>query len=312
MIVGASAIAAHADVHGMGKQPGHFMMTSTSWMDEPLAFRTIDDNADPTFNQLLGINDNGRIAGYFGSGADPAHPNNGYTVSRPYAQANFVNENFPGSAQTQVVGINDHGTRVGFYVDAAGANIGFVHRSGIFTSVINPATPAQGGVNQLLGLNNKGMAAGFYNDAGGAAHGYIYYFHRKVFTPVTLPVMADSVTATGVNDEGDISGFFTVNKVTSGFVLGEDHSFMMIQLGGGTNTQALGISEDGVVVGSFVDSTGMMHGFVWSDNRVRQIDDPQGAGGTLVNGLNDRGQLVGFYVDNAGNTHGFLASDDDE
>ena len=29
-------------------------------------FRTLDDSADPTFNQLLGINDNGLIAGYFG------------------------------------------------------------------------------------------------------------------------------------------------------------------------------------------------------------------------------------------------------
>jgi hypothetical protein len=312
MIVGASAIAAQADSRGLGSEPGQLMMTSASWMDGSFAFRTIDDNADPTFNQLLGINDHGRIAGYFGSGADAAHPNKGYRVSPPYAQANFANENFPGSVQTQVVGINSHSTTVGFYVDAAGANIGFVRRwSGMFTSVINPATP-QGGVNQLLGINNEAMAAGFYNDAGGAAHGYTYNFNTKVFTPVTLPVTADSVTATGINDEGDISGFFTVGKVTSGFVLGADHSFITIQLGAGTNTQALGINEDGVVVGSFVDSAGMMHGFVWSGHRVRQINDPNhGAGGTLVNGLNDRGQLVGFYVDNAGNTHGFLASRDD-
>ena len=31
-------------------------------------FKTLDDHADPTFNQLLGINDHGKIAGYFGSG----------------------------------------------------------------------------------------------------------------------------------------------------------------------------------------------------------------------------------------------------
>ncbi|HWG24343.1 hypothetical protein, partial [Actinospica sp.] len=33
------------------------------------SFTTVDDPADPTFNQLLGINQNGIIAGYFGSGA---------------------------------------------------------------------------------------------------------------------------------------------------------------------------------------------------------------------------------------------------
>jgi hypothetical protein len=43
-------------------------------------FRTLDDTADPTFNQLLGINDSGLIAGYFGSGA-PGHPNMGYQLA---------------------------------------------------------------------------------------------------------------------------------------------------------------------------------------------------------------------------------------
>jgi hypothetical protein len=311
VIVGGSAIAARAGSLGPGGHPGQLKLTSLSPMEGSFAFRTIDNQADPTFNQLLGINDEGRISGYFGSGADAAHPNKGYTVSPPYAQANFTNENFPGSAQTQVVGINNHGTTVGFFVDAAGANIGFVRRFGVFTSVINPATPADGGVNQLLGLNNEGMAAGFFNDADGASHGYIFNFRTKVFSPVTLPVAADSVTATGINDEGDISGFYTVGKTTNGFVLEENHhGFTKIQLGAGTNTQALGINEDGVVVGSFVDGAGNMHGFVLSHGLARQIDDPNGAGGTLVNGLNDRGQLVGFFVDDAGNTHGFLASRD--
>ena len=35
-------------------------------------FTTLDDQADPTFNQILGINSHNVIAGYFGSGADPA------------------------------------------------------------------------------------------------------------------------------------------------------------------------------------------------------------------------------------------------
>src|SRR5205807_544726 len=61
-------------------------------------FQTINNNADPTFNQLLGINNAGTIAGYFGSGTPAAtHPNKGYTIVPPYGQANFTNENFPGS-----------------------------------------------------------------------------------------------------------------------------------------------------------------------------------------------------------------------
>ena len=59
-------------------------------------FTTVDDPADLTFNQLLGINDFGVIAGYFGSGSPAAtHPNKGYRVA-PYSGTTFINENFPG------------------------------------------------------------------------------------------------------------------------------------------------------------------------------------------------------------------------
>ena len=74
-------------------------------------FQTIDNPADPTFNQLLGINTAGAIAGYFGSGA-VGHPNQGYERT---VGGTFVPSNFPGSTQTQTTGINNNGYTVGFY-----------------------------------------------------------------------------------------------------------------------------------------------------------------------------------------------------
>src|SRR5262249_33246386 len=78
------------------------------------SFKTINNANDPTFNQLLGINDAGKIAGYFGSG-DKGHPNKGYTLTKPYNQVDFRNQNFPGSKQTQVTGLNNTGIQVGFF-----------------------------------------------------------------------------------------------------------------------------------------------------------------------------------------------------
>src|SRR6185437_4175117 len=69
---------------------------------------TLNDQRDITFNQLLGINNEGAIAGYFGSG-NAGHPNKGYVLTPPFAQGDFGNENFPGSMQTQVTGLNDLG-----------------------------------------------------------------------------------------------------------------------------------------------------------------------------------------------------------
>ncbi len=133
---------------------------------------------------------------------------------------------------------------------------------------------------------------GFYNDAAGAAHGYTYDTRTQRFSPVQLPVSAD----------------FVRDHVTTGFLLHRGR-IEQLSFGGRTNTQALGVNDQGNVVGSFLDAAGAMHGFVWSHRRgMTQVDDEFGAGGTLVNGLNDAGQLVGFYVDAAGNTNGFVAS----
>ena len=76
------------------------------------SFRTLNNHHDQTFNQLLGINNEGLIAGYFGSGAK-GHPNKGYRLSKPYSQGNYANENYPGSGQTQVTGLNDTAPRSG-------------------------------------------------------------------------------------------------------------------------------------------------------------------------------------------------------
>ena len=106
----------------------------------------IHDNAkDLTFNQLLGINDEGVIAGYFGSGAQ-GHPNKGYLLLPPYGQGNYINENFPGSVQTQVTGLNNRGVTVGFWSNTnkgvgQDANFGFVEANGHFRNATSrPAT----------------------------------------------------------------------------------------------------------------------------------------------------------------------------
>ena len=78
-------------------------------------FQTLNNSGDPTFNQLLGINQDGQVAGYFGSGAK-GHPNKGYLLTTPSRSApHYRSENWPESTQTQVTGLNDRGVTVGFW-----------------------------------------------------------------------------------------------------------------------------------------------------------------------------------------------------
>ena len=270
-------------------------------------YSTIGSDDDTTFNQLLGINDQQVIAGYFGSGTPATtHPNHGYTIDAPYAQVDFNNENFPGSQQTQVTAINDFGNTAGFYVNTAGANFGFVDQNGAFTSVTDPKTTSKPSFNQLLGRNNNGDAVGFYNDAKGHSHAYEYNANSKKFTAITPPG-AVSASATGINDQGDIVGTLTTAKgVMEGFLL-KGFTYTDFEIDNSTQTMALGVNDLLQIVGSYVDSSGSTHGFVENNSGVvTTINDPNGVGTTTVNGINNGGSLVGFYT-NGSNVDGFLA-----
>jgi hypothetical protein len=271
-------------------------------------FQTLNNSGDPAFNQLLGINEPGVIVGYFGDGV--TLPNKGYTLSPPYGPSNYVNDNFPGSAQTQVVGINNENNTVGFWVGNNGNTFGFTHNfAGAFTSVSDPSTPVTGTtVNQLLGMNDSGTAVGFYIDGNGNAQAYIY--SGGTFTGITLPASfnAAMTTATDINNNGVISGFYVdASGNVHGFVdSGGTFTSYDDPNSNGTNTMFLGLNDIGYLVGSYVDANGVTNGLLYNiDTSVWQaIDDPLqsataafGVTGTTVNGINDLNQLVGFYSD---------------
>jgi hypothetical protein len=293
-------------------------------------FQDIIDTNDLTFNQELGINNAGLIAGYFGSGA-AGHPNKGYTVVQPYKnQFDFTNENFPGSVQTQVTGLSNTGefgfrdrvgTTVGFWSDMNNANMvnnnfGFVNfggQHGRFVNVNNPNTGIINGVktNQLLGVNDRNIAVGFYVDTAGLTHGYTYDIAATKFSPnIDDPNGVGATTAAAINDRDDIVGFYTDgNGVTHGFF---EHGgvFKTIDASNATATSLLGLNNFGEAVGFDVDQNGLMHGIICDvvTGATEEVDDPNGIGTTTFNGLNDRGQIVGFYVNGATNTIGLIAT----
>ncbi len=283
------------------------------------SFATHDNARDLTFNQLLGINDQGVIAGYFGSGAQ-GHPNQGYLLLPPYGPGNYINENFPGSVQTQVTGLNNRGVTVGFASTMNNANMvndnfGFVDVAGqIRTADFPTKSPANPPVDQLLGVNDSDIAVGFYTDAAGSNHGYEYNISSNHYSSVTDPgIPGASLTAAAINDEGDVAGVYTNSAgTTDGFLKTHNGSFIDLAVPGAASTMALGVNGSDEVVGVYSVGSGssaQMHGFTWTPQHgFSSVDDPHGMGTTTINGVNDRGQLVGFYVDGNGNTDGFIAS----
>lgn len=261
------------------------------------SFQTVIFPTD-VFTQLLGINGENKIAGYHGSGV-AGHPNKGFVL---YLPANFISENFPDSVQTQVIGINDRMHTDGFYIDSAGVTHGFLQSDRTFQTVDFPGTT----FNQLLGLNNLDQAAGYYADAANIDHPYIFDRNGGVFLVLTIPAAVGGAQATGINDEGAISGFFIDSAgLNHGFLLA-DGVFTQLDFPYSTFTQALGLNAGGEVVGDYMDSAGLTHGFVYRRGRFQSVDDPNGVGTTTINGINSRGLIVGFYVDSQGNTDGLV------
>jgi probable HAF family extracellular repeat protein len=64
-------------------------------------------------------------------------------------------------------------------------------------------------------------------------------------------------------------------------------------------TEALGINDAGQIVGTFIDTAVVQHGFLLSGGSFATVDDPSGP--SAATGINTSGQIVGF----AG-LHGFL------
>ena len=307
----ATAISASALAAGVIAGPAAAVTTPVD-ISGNYAFQTVNDNKDTTFNQLLGINNSGHIAGYFGSGADAQHPNRGFTISPSYQQGNFKNENVNGAAQTQVIGLNNNGVSVGFWVDGKTANHGFYMRNGKFHTVDFPTTNnASPKVDQLLGVNDKNVAVGFYTDSQKTNHGFSYNIGSKTYK--TIKVSGDSnVTAAGINNLGDVAGFAdNGGGTTEAFVKRSDGKTYHLSFPGATMTQAFGINNGDEVAGAYTVGTGnsaVSHGFVWAPGfGFQTVNDPNGTDSTLINGVNDRGSLVGFYTDTQGNTDGFVA-----
>jgi hypothetical protein len=74
----------------------------------------------------------------------------------------------------------------------------------------------------------------------------------------------------------------------------------------GTNFSfALSLNLRGDIVGGYIDSSGVGHGFLYNNGNVNTIDYP-GSTLTYAYGINDRREIIGVYLDAAGAQHCYL------
>jgi len=265
-------------------------------------FTNIIDPANPTFTQALGINNSNTIVGY-GNATDF----DGFVLTLPPVPGNFTRENYPspsppGSAFfTQVVGIDAAGDTVGFYVTnpTVGTTSGFFKSAASdgFVTVDQPGSV----FNQLLAINQSGnVAAGYssFTDPAGmtgqeafTVSSSLVYFNINALLPPNF-----NSQATGINNVGSAVGFYQYNA-TGDFsaFLSTEGGLVSFQFPGSVSTQALGINDEGEIVGDYISPGGDMFGFLDKDGVFSTLD-PFSSVAVTVNGINDKGDIVGFYT----------------
>ena len=161
-----------------------------------------------------------------------------------------------------------------------------------------------------------GHIIGSYVDSGGAWHGFLWYRGAATYDIVAFPgaVLTEPL---GIYDQHSLVGRYSKSGppyVWEGFLMkgspGLSGSYTPINFPGALATHATDINANGVIIGWYVDSANLTHGFVLMDGSFSTIDFPGApAGTTLAYGLDDTGQIVGQYTDPlGGGILGFLAT----
>lgn len=171
------------------------------------------DYPGTAFNQLLGQNDMGQAAGYYSLSPDNTTPDFPY-VYNELGGGVFQVITIPAAVGgAQATGVNNSQQISGFYIDAGGVNHGFLLNFGLLVTLDAPGST----FTQALGLNNRGQVVGDFMDAGGNTHGFVWT-STGGFVTVDDPNGVGTTVVNGINDAGDLVGFYGTAPINSGFV----------------------------------------------------------------------------------------------
>jgi hypothetical protein len=268
--------------------------------------------------EVFGINDSGKFTGFWSLGAPAGTARNGFSASIGGSATTINDSN--GFANTSPAGINDAGILVGCAGTCGGltaqANTSFSFNGTTWTNFDPTGLSGTLASSTAAGINSSGLIVGSYiATVSGIKGSHGYVDSNGTFTSFNDPGNVNGTLATGVNNGGDIVGFYLLSGVLHGFKTSTSNltSFTEIFDSGGSQTAAQGIDTNGDIVGFFKDITGTNHGFIDIGGVFTTLDDPlspeSGGNGSQILGVSPDGtKIVGDYLDANGNTHGFYAT----
>lgn len=213
----------------------------------------------------------------------------------------FTSIQYPGATSTDATGINNAGHIVGTYRDTNNAWHGFKFDGSTYTPIEYP------GANHTyaFGIGPSGQVVGSYapNDYLGPWYGFTYT--NGVYESFEVPGFYTDARA--VNATGQIVGGYDsgVGTTAHGYIK-NGGTITTIDVPGSAHVLATGITDAGVVAGTYVDGSNLLHGFLRVGATPVPINYPF-ANETYIGGINNSTRGVGWNRQGTA-LHGFTFS----
>jgi uncharacterized membrane protein len=224
-----------------------------------------------------------------------------FAADAPPLNLRFTTINVPGALQTLSLGINNSGVIVGQYVDKSGVAHGYILNGKRVTTVDDP-----NGEDTFCNKVSSNVAiavVGSYTNLNTNEDAAFLYKHGK-FTDIPGPTGAIASAAYGINDRGEIVGYYLDSaRVPHGFLL-KGSTYTTLDVPGALRTFATGINNKGYIVLAWEGSTGF-ESSVYNGKTYKTIDVP-GAAGSLAQAINTAGDVTYDWFDSSNVYHGAL------
>jgi len=231
------------------------------------------------------VNDSNIIVGSFFDANSSVH---GFV----YGKGHYQQVDYPGSSETEVLGINDSGDLVGVYQIAGPLNFhGFLRHEGQFTTIDAPQ--AEFGT-KIFGINKDMVMVGSFDDSQGFI---VKSGSFTVFNAPQLPGEAFQTQLNGINNVGWISGQVSSGGAWRGFWFRE-RDLDFLQPIGSSDNQVTGMNARGDIVGCHDATSGFISFEVESRRNLETENDgfpSQEKLASCLSGINNARVVVGNY-----------------
>ena len=156
------------------------------------------------------------------------------------------------------------------------------------------------------GVNATGVIAGDYVDSAGVQHAML--LGKKLTTVDNKSCATNTIAFYGINSAGGAVGWCISAKTSMDIAFWYSKGkFTAINFPKSSGTEATGINDKNEIVGLYLDSAGLPHGFAKQGTKYTSID-VKGETNTVAWGVTNKGQITVYATNSAGDYDAFLVT----